>query len=184
VQAPSGVEIEIRTVWQEDELPDEVTKAPGFVPFTLGPETQAWVDSMQEVVDGGTAVYGRPRQAAPTAHRPLTPTPLPSAPPAQGPTPGPSAPPPIARSAPASHEPPPIQMPDIPDGPPRVRTLPQRVMMPEIGEAEPEPQEEHRVMPEVGDDEAVRSPPHPGMPEIGGEEDPPRRKSHMPDIGA
>jgi hypothetical protein len=75
-------------------------------------------------------------------------------------------------------------MPDIPDGPPRVRTLPQRVMMPEIGESEPGPPVEHRFMPEVGDDEASRSLSRPGMPEIGEDDVPLRRDAHMPDIGS
>src|SRR5947209_14622097 len=82
VKAPPVVEAEIRAVWQEDELPDEITKAPGYHPFTLGIEAQEWVDSMTEVVDGGKGVYGRPAPVAPPQHRQLaTPPPTGSGPP-------------------------------------------------------------------------------------------------------
>src|ERR1700688_1856405 len=84
-KAPPIVEAEIRAVWQEDELPDEITKAPGFRPFTLGLDSQEWVDSMAEVVDGGNGVYGRPKTVIPTQHRELATPPPPSLAPAPQP---------------------------------------------------------------------------------------------------
>lgn len=179
VQAPSTVELEIRTVWQEDEMPEELTGSPGYLPFTLGAEAQAWVDSMAEVVDGGKAVYGRPKPVAPPVHRALG-TPAPTPPPA--PRPLETAPPaPRLGSLRATPPPrPPQPMPEIagsdpvppPQLAPRPRTLPKRVVMPEIGK---EPADEP-VVPEIA---AEQHPPL--MPEIGEEPSHPRPPL-MPEI--
>jgi hypothetical protein len=175
VKAPSEVELEIRSVWQEDEMPDEIKNAPGYRPFTLGLDAQAWVDSMAEIADGGDAVYGRPRPVTPQQHPSLTslapslplPTPTPSQP--SHPTTAPSAPstprvlmpdiddapspPPAAR--PPAPSAPRVLMPDVDDGPPppsRTRTLPPRVSMPDIGDDEerPEPKPPRPLMPDIG----------------------------------
>lgn len=166
VTAPREVELEIRTVWQEDELPPEITEAPGYRPFTLGAEAQAWVDSMAEVVDGGDAVYGRPAPLVPPSRRSLATHPAPAPPPAPAPAPAASFKPVPAR--------PPVLMPDIEGGPPRtpaplpVRTLPKRIVMPDIGAAvEPRPAPSHPAMPEIGGEEDDRKEPPPVMPEIG-----------------
>jgi hypothetical protein len=189
VKAPPAVELEIRSVWQEDEMPDEIKNAPGYRPFTLGLDAQGWVDSMVEIVDGGDAVYGRPRPITPQQHQPLTsPTPLPPLP---APTPfQPSQPPPVpsaprvlvpdiddAPLPPAQPPAPPgprVLMPDVDVGPPppaRPRTLPRRVLMPDVGEdmERPEPKPPRPLMPDVGDDEEgpKPKPPRPLMPDIG-----------------
>lgn len=86
VKAPPMVEQEIRAVWQEDEMPDEIRQAPGYHAFTLGTDSQDWVDSMAEVVDGSGAVFGRPKPVILPQHRSLT-TSLPSQPPSASPPP-------------------------------------------------------------------------------------------------
>jgi len=179
VKAPSEVELEIRSVWQEDEMPDEIKNAPGYRPFSLGLDAQTWVDSMAEIVDGGDAVYGRPQPVTPQQHQSLTsltpspplpnstptpsqprpsqPTTVPSAPPAPRVLmpdidDGPSPPPPARAPAPAV---PRVLMPDVDDGPPpppQRRTLPRRVSMPDIGDDEerPEPKQPRPSMPDIG----------------------------------
>jgi hypothetical protein len=72
VRAPKPIEADIRAVWQEDELPDEMKHAPGHRPFTLGLEAQAWVDSMEEIRDARDAIYARPKDVSPKQHRVLT----------------------------------------------------------------------------------------------------------------
>src|SRR5436309_1730541 len=132
VKAPSVIGSEIRAVWQEDEMPQEITGSPGYVPFTLGSDSQAWVDSMAEVVDGGDAVFGRPRPAVPPVRRQLaTPTPPPPAPAAHPALrQGGGGPPPPLHVPPRRDRP---SMPDIGDGAAaaraRPRTLPKRVLM-------------------------------------------------------
>lgn len=176
-KAPPIVEAEIRAVWQEDELPDEITQAPGFRPFTLGLDSQEWVDSMAEVVDGGNGVYGRPKPVAAPVHRQLA-------------TPPPPAPAPRVDSRPnlpaPRYSPPPsprprILMPEIDDTPTPVKPHP---VMPEIDGATPA--KLRTVMPEV--DAASSSPrPHVLMPEIDDAAPPPVRtlpkRVVMPDIG-
>ena len=75
VAAPGTVQAEVFLVWQEDELPDELKNAPGYVPFTLSPESEAWVRGMAEIkeIDGDKEkiVIGRPRPAAAVQHRSL-----------------------------------------------------------------------------------------------------------------
>jgi len=178
VKAPSGVELEIRTVWQEDEMPEEIRADPGYQPFTLGSDAQAWVDSMTEIADGGSAVYGRPKSVVKPARRQLS-TPSPSLPPAARPhLPAPTVPPPLPGSriparpvhlpSPGSSIPPPrLLMPEIDEAPrpSPVRTLPRRVLMPDIGEEEQHP------------------PKPPLMPDIGEEEPAPPKPPLMPDIG-
>src|SRR5947209_12783703 len=135
VKAPSVVEAEIRAVWQEDELPDEITQAPGHHPFTLGLDAQEWVDSMAEVVDGGNGVYGRPKPVVPVQHRQLAtpPPPAPSPPPVTRP---PTVPPVSYRASPPPK--PRILMPDIDDAPLPPPPEP-RVLMPEVAKASPPP---------------------------------------------
>jgi len=148
VKAPSGVELEIRTVWQEDEMPEEVKAGPGYQPFTLGSDAQAWVDSMIEIADGGSAVYGRPKSVAATVRRQLTTLP-PSLPPAPRPR-MPAAP--AGQASPGSRiRAPRLLMPEIDEAPrpSPVRTLPRRVLMPDIGEEEP-PKPKPPLMPDIG----------------------------------
>jgi hypothetical protein len=84
VAAPGAVRQEIFLVWQEDELPDELKNAPGYVPFTLSPESETWVRGMAEIkeIDGDKEkiVIGRPRPAASVQHRPLIQEPVAPAP--------------------------------------------------------------------------------------------------------
>ncbi len=150
VKAPRDIELEIRSVWQEDEMPAELKDDPSYLPFTLGLAAQDWVDSMSEIVDGGKAVYGRPKPAAPAQHRSLTtPPPAPPAPPAapvsSGPQRAPSYTPPVGPApdpTPGYWPSPPrearVLMPDIddtrPPSAPPPRTLPKRVLMPDIGD--------------------------------------------------
>lgn len=199
-KAPPVVEAEIRTVWQEDEMPAEITKAPGYRPFTLGTEAQEWVDSMAEVVDGGKAVYGRPKSVTPTQHRQLatSPTPPPAAPPrssqptfqrANPPQPLPPGPPPKPR----------VVMPDIEEAPapPKPRVLmpetgeqsppaARRVLMPEAGESPPATSQ-RVLMPDIDDSAPARPRTLPRrilMPDIGDEPTPPTKKPPaMPEIG-
>jgi hypothetical protein len=81
IQAPGDVQAEIFLVWQEDELPDELKNAPGYIPFTLSPGAEAWVRGMAEVkeIDGPKEklVIGRPRPATSVHHRPLIDEPAP-----------------------------------------------------------------------------------------------------------
>jgi hypothetical protein len=197
VKAPSMVEVEIRAVWQEDELPEEITQAPGHHPFTLGLDAQEWVDSMAEVVDGGNGVYGRPKPVIPVQRRQLATPPPPAAtrPPVASPPSFPPAnyrPPPPAKPrilmpdideaspppAPAPH----VQMPDIETAAPPPK--PKRYM-PEIDESPPSPSP-HGLMPEID------GPPTPLhrtlprrilMPEVGEEQQPPQQPPTMPEIG-
>ncbi len=183
VVAPPEVELEIRGVWQEDEMPDEIKQTPGYSPFTLGAEAQAWVDSMADITDGGDAVFGRPRPAAPpTLHHSLTAQLPPVAvPPSPAATSSPASqtvrrPPP---APPSPHSPPPspprVLMPDINDvpPPPASSSTPPRPVMPDIDSASPPARKRtlpHRVlMPEIdGDDEQPKpKPPRPVMPDIG-----------------
>lgn len=180
VQAPPGVELEIRAVWQEDEMPAEVTSAPGYQPFTLGPDSQDWVDGMAEVVDGGNAVYGRPKPVMPKTHRSLASTPPPT----------PNLPSPIVFTMPAARVQPqptprPIVMPDIPGQPsPPIRTLPPRIVMPDIGRDESTHSPTHQGIPEIGNASTSPARQPRNLPDIGGET--PKRapeRSHMPEIG-
>jgi len=164
VRAPSEVELEIRTVWQEDEMPEEIKAGPGYQPFTLGSDAQAWVDSMIEIADGGSAVYGRPKPVATAARRQLS-TPPPSLPPATRPRiPAPTDPQPSPASRIGA---PRLLMPEIDEAPRSspVRTLPRRVLMPDIGEEEL-PQPKPPVMPDIAEEEFPRPKP-PVMPDIG-----------------
>jgi hypothetical protein len=180
VKAPPIVESEIRAVWQEDEMPQEVTSSPGYLPFTLGQDSQAWVDSMSEVVDGGNAVYGRPRPVAPPVRRQLAIPPPPSpAPPSQRSSrPGQVAhqPPP----SPVKRKPPP--MPEVGDeaagAQTRQRTLPKRVLMPEIGE-----QPSSRTTPPNAGGGSARTSTPPRMPDIDQGPAHPSHGASMPDIG-
>src|SRR5947209_3978114 len=117
VPAPGDVQAEIFLVWQEDELPDELTKAPGYVPFTLSPGAEQWVRGMAEIkeIDGPKEklVIGRPRPAIQTQHRPLIPEPAPSPPAAAGPGWEPSAPAWDAIPSPAWDTPPPAWEPHM-----------------------------------------------------------------------
>src|SRR5947209_2073536 len=160
VKAPSLVEVEIRAVWQEDELPEEITRAPGHHPFTLGLEAQEWVDSMAEVVDGGNGVYGRPKPVMPVQHRQLA-----------------TPPPPVVTRPPADPSPslPPTNYPP----PPRPKP---RIVMPDIEEASPQPPPAPHVhMPDI---EAAAPPPNPKvrMPEIDGTSSPSGSHAVMPEI--
>lgn len=183
VVAPAEVELEIRGVWQEDEMPDEIKQTPGYSPFTLGTEAQAWVDSMVDITDGGDAVFGRPRPAAPpTPHRSLTAQPPPVAVPPSSPAPTaspasqtlrrPPPAPPYPQLPPPS--PPRVLMPDIDDvPPPPASSSTPRPVMPDIDSASPPARQRtlpRRVlMPEIdGDDEQSKpKPPRPLMPDIG-----------------
>ncbi len=196
VKAPSEIELEIRTVWQEDEMPEEIKADPGYQPFTLGSDAQAWVDSMIEIADGGSAVYGRPKSVATPARRQLS-TPPPSLPAATRPrAPAPTVPQPLAGSR--IHAPR-LLMPEIDEAPrpSPVRTLPRRVLMPDIGSdnsphpkppimpdiAEDElPQPKPRLMPDIAEEELPHPKP-PVMPEIAEEEVPQPKPPLMPDIG-
>lgn len=84
VQAPGDVQAEIFLVWQEDELPDELKNAPGYVPFTLSSSAEDWVRAMAEIkeIDGSREkiIIGHPRPPAPVRHRSLIPEPAPAAP--------------------------------------------------------------------------------------------------------
>ncbi len=164
VKAPSGVELEIRTVWQEDEMPEEIRADPGYQPFTLGSDAQAWVDSMIEIADGGSAVYGRPKSVATPARRQLSTLP-PSLPPATRPhLPAPTVPPPVPGSCIRA---PRLLMPEIDEAPrpSPVRTLPRRVLMPDIGEEEHHPAKPP-LMPDIAEEEPAQPKP-PLMPDIG-----------------
>lgn len=173
-------------------MPDELKQSPGYRPFTLGVDAQAWVDSMAEIVDGGGGVYGRPRPVAPTQHRSLT-APSPPSPPTQrdwppfSATPPPSPPP--RSTAPSV---PRISMPDIDAAlpPAAPRTLPRRVTMPNIGEDEgnPAPRPRQPRMPEI-DSEETPSASHPrqvSMPDIDGDNgkrpSPREQRASMPEI--
>ncbi|HEX6508146.1 MAG TPA: hypothetical protein VF221_10985 [Chloroflexota bacterium] len=166
-KAPPIVETEIRTVWQEDELPDEITKAPGFRPFTLGLEAQEWVDSMSEVVDGGNGVYGRPKPVVPAQHRQLTTPAYPdySPPVATPPTYPPVASPPVPpeKSRPSPPPKPRILMPDIDEE--QSPTPTPRTQMPDIDEPSPPPPP-RVLMPEV-DDTSSAPQPRVLMPDVG-----------------
>jgi hypothetical protein len=161
-------------------MPAEVTSAPGYRPFTLGPDSQEWVDSMAEVVDGGKAVYGRPKPVTPKSHRSLASTPPPA----------PNIPPQSVFTVPAARvEPRPaprrIVMPDIPGAPPaRVRTLPPRIVMPDIGGDQPAHATPHGSVPEIGTEAAPPVREHATMPDIGGETSGRAAKgTRMPEIG-
>lgn len=196
-RAPSAIELEIRAVWQEDDMPDELKSSPGYRPFTLGNEAQAWVDSMAEIMDGGGAVYGRPRPATPIQRRSLASSPPAAQPPDRWTAPASPPPTPWTGSQPASSSPPPstipaarVLMPDIEGSIPSAtppRTLPRRVMMPEIGdEKAPGPEQPRRpAMPDIGVPDAQQaSQPRPQMPDIASDEDRPKEKRPlMPDIG-
>src|SRR5438270_13168329 len=73
VAAPELIAQEIRLLWQEEEMPEELKSSPGYSSFTLSPEAQAWVDGMLEVTDHqdkrGAIVIGRPKPVVPTEHR-------------------------------------------------------------------------------------------------------------------
>src|SRR5437660_591575 len=160
VKAPPVVEAEIRAVWQEDELPDEITKAPGFRPFTLGLDSQEWVDSMAEVVDGGNGVYGRPKPVVAPQHRELTTPPPPLAPAPRAPSP--------PRYPSISYQP-------APSPPPKPR-----ILMPDIEESSPAPKP-HDTMPEI-DRKAPHAKPRPVMPEIDEAPPAPAPRPVMPEI--
>lgn len=206
VKAPPLIELEIRGVWLEDEMPDEIKNAPGRVPFTLSAESQEWVDSMLEVKDAGKYIVGLPRPAAPVHHRPLgaQPTPPPSPLPAAGVTwtgfRTPDVPPPATTNP--SRPPisdieaapmPPVakrsRMPDIADDRPRetpqpnpVQQRPRQTRMPEI-ETEAAPRSRMSEIEDVTEGKPKHGsdkPKHAEIPDIG--DDHPRRRA-MPDIG-
>jgi hypothetical protein len=211
IKAPPVVEVDIRGVWQEDEMPEEITGAPGYRPFTLSLEAQEWVDSMEEIVDGGDAVYGRPKPAQAVVHPSLStpssaPAPaaarvVPSSPPTPAPAPHVPRPlmPEIESAPPPRAVPPRPTMPDIDAAPPS-RSPPKPRTMPDIGDEQPRPPSTHVLMPDI-DATPARTPPHGGiampdigtdrpartlprrvlMPDITGEEEPHRET--MPDIG-
>jgi hypothetical protein len=101
VQAPDSVKEEILLVWQEDEMPDEVKNAPGYVPFTLSPGAEDWLAGMAEIKElpgsDRTVIVGRPRPPVPRERRSLIPTPAPS--PAPPPAYTPAGPPPAPAPA-------------------------------------------------------------------------------------
>lgn len=90
VPAPDDVKEEIHCVWQEDEMPDEVKNAPGYLPFTLSPGSEQWLAGMAEIRElqgsEGSVIIGRPRPSAPRAHRSLIPDPSPPLSPQTSPT--------------------------------------------------------------------------------------------------
>jgi hypothetical protein len=177
VKAPSLVEVEIRAVWQEDELPEEITQAPGHHPFTLSLEAQEWVDSMAEVVDGGNGVYGRPKPVIPVQRRQLAtspPPPVATRPPA---VPPPSFPPANYRSPPPSK--PRVLMPDIDEASPKPAPAP-HVQMPEIETVAPPPKRKS-YMPEI-DETSPQPSSHVLMPEIDETPPPPGPRATMPEI--
>jgi hypothetical protein len=195
VEAPPTVAAEIRTVWQEDELPEELTSSSGYVPFTLGVEAQAWVDSMENVVDGGTAVYGRPRAIAPPVRRSLATPSAPATPPrSAAPVPRDSSTRDSRRAvAPLRPIPPrraPAPMPGIGGGEPQKSRSATPPGMPDIGSGEPQSAHpgSRAGMPEIGSAERnkPRSVTPMGMPDIGSG-DPATSgstaSSAMPDIG-
>ena len=164
VKAPRDIELEIRSVWQEDEMPAEVKNDPNYLPFTLGLAAQEWVDSMTEIVDGGQAVYGRPRPAAPAQHRSLaTPVPTPSLP---------ASPPQAPRNA-ANVQPAYVSVPEtltsMWPAPPREA----RVLMPDIDDTQKRPTSPPRTLPK----RVV-------MPDIGDPADVPAKTASMPDISS
>ena len=187
IKAPPAVEGEIRTVWLEDEMPEELKDSPGYVPFVLGPEAQAWVDGMSEVVDGGKAVFGRPRPQTAITHRSLA-----SQPPLQSLQPPQSSPPQsVPRVPPPLQTPRPVRPAEMPEigGPPasrpvetgRARTLPKRVLLPEIGE-----NAASSAMPEIGGKSAAPPPTETvgnstpaSLPEIGES----RSRPPLPEVG-
>lgn len=224
VKAPPTIELEIRGVWQEDELPDEIKLAPGHATFTLGTESQEWVDSMEEIVDGGDAVYGRPKPASSPTHKSLT------TPPPPQPLPPPAAPTYSLPYHPQSNrttiwpDRPRVQMPDIygssapPSMPPSHPRAPRDLMpdieaappplpagpsstphagMPDIGDASPSPARVRTLprrilVPEIGVDVARADSNQagcqkPAMPDIGGDDEDTsetkRGRRSMPDIG-
>jgi hypothetical protein len=61
VTAPSVIETEIRMLWQEQELEDTLKDLPGYLPFHVSPDTQEWIDSMQEVRETDGRVVGLPK---------------------------------------------------------------------------------------------------------------------------
>lgn len=170
-------------------MPEELTSSPGYVPFTLGPEAQEWVDAMAEVVDGGKAVYGRPKPVGPVQHRSLAtspPTPPPTMPTSKPPpTTGRGTAPrtdaarlattpprqPLETSQPIHR----VIMPDIggPEAnpprssPPPLRTVPRRVLMPEIAESAETPEEQKPLMPAIGENDETLGQERSLMPEIG-----------------
>ena len=202
--APSTVEQEVFTLWQDEDMPAELKDAPGHVPFAISAESEAWIDSMievRELIQGKERhVVGRPRPfAAQPLHR-ITGG-------LQPPAPSPPAPPPLAplptvtntRTEPSraevwKTEPEPPPMPEIVLG----RSLTMR--RPPPADAPPPPKSEEPVMPEVGGggqsrparkkDEiptppAAAPPPRrsegPLMPEVGGggQSRPVRKKDEM-----
>ncbi len=191
-------------------MPDEIRSSPGYHPFTLSSDSQDWVDSMAEVVDGGDAVYGRPKPAAPTQHRSLA-TSLPSLPPSAVLPPASSWPGSASSPHPSTPTPrsPRVVMPDIDSSPDRTNPPPParpHVLMPDIEsagsqstgsgpplESHPSPAT-HHPMPDIGGDSPapVRARTLPRrvlVPEIGAESSapaPPRDAAAapgMPDIG-
>lgn len=199
-------------------MPDEIRNAPGYTPFTLGPDAQAWVDSMAEIADGGDAVYGRPKPVVAPHHRSLATAPPPAPPPTYASSPPPSYPPDQSWPPPVILTIPPLQptwppaqrrhpgMPDIEEAAPPPRTLPRRVMMPDIGDGESSASSDaqradrapaappHRAMPDIDGESAPATPVIPdigdepaprrrSMPDIAEEEDTPSPRHRMPDIG-
>lgn len=79
VQAPDSVKEEILLVWQEDEMPEEVKNAPGYVPFTLSPVSEDWLSGMAEIKElqdsDQTMIIGRPGPPVTRQRRSLIPTP-------------------------------------------------------------------------------------------------------------
>jgi hypothetical protein len=164
-------------------MPAELKQSPGYVPFTLSSEAQAWVDSMAEIQDFQDSkvrrVIGRPK---PPAHRPrrqLTGEPPPAyAPPPAPPTFAPPATPPT-RSPPRPSEP--------PREPPR--TLPE-IVPGRTGAPLPAPARTTvHPAPEVEDSPTSRPARHPRpAPEIGGSGRQEASETHeelraMPEIG-
>ncbi|MBV9281515.1 MAG: hypothetical protein JOZ41_15660 [Chloroflexi bacterium] len=170
VEAPGFVRNELELLWQEDEMPEELKNAPGYTPFTLSADAQAWVDSMAEIrelLEGGEArVIGRPRPVATREHRIV----------AAPPPPPPPAPSPPQYRAPAERPAPPP--------PPKPKPVPARPL-PEIAPVagvfdSPGPQPAHRepaAMPEIGGREPV--PPQQSSSRRQGR----ASEGRMPDIG-
>lgn len=178
--APSVVEQEVMVLWQEEDMPAELKAAPGYVPFTVSPETQAWIDSMlevREVIQGEehhVAGRPRPRDAQPVHHITSAPPPPPQPTPVYTPPRSHPAPaydtqahtPPreaVPTPAPPPAPPPPPAMPEITLGrslkitrrpsPPLAHTTDEGPVMPDIGSGGT------AVRPRNDDDEAL-------MPEI------------------
>lgn len=199
VPAPDSVKEEILLVWQEDEMPEELKNAPGYVPFTLSPDAEGWLSGMAEIKElqdaGQTVIIGRPRPAAPRERRSLIPAPAaapaPSADAPTGPLPVPSPAPDLSakewvrRQAPRNV--PVIADRDVAEPPPPAEPAREGARsLPDIGGEAPTTAREEpprgtvRAVPQIGGEEG--SPPEPApareqsvkprsVPQIGPAED-------------